>query len=233
MNWKDLIFSIRDYPQVQHELAQAEIELDRMEGKLEQAEKALGQKQYELTQLRSENTRLVYDCSELKVQLCNQRTALGRAKKQEQARTALFRDFYPAMDNTEQYKAFYERIAPWMDEGGYALYRTAERITGFDICTEFPAEDNLGYFEEMNGQKMLTYLTASRFGTVKYETISPCYEKAVSLHTDTSSSEYKNFIRKLYAETLKELGYTDLLPEIEKISWEVKPKNKARSGRER
>lgn len=82
-----------------------------------------------------------------------------------------------------------------------------------DISTEFAAEDNMGKFEELDGYGMLRYLTADRFGSVEYEIVAPCYEEAVSLHTDYTSPEYLAFEKKLYEKTLRKLGFGKLLPE--------------------
>ena len=86
-------------------------------------------------------------------------------------------------------------------------------MTRFHISTEFATEDNMGKFEEMDGYGMLRYLTADRFGSVEYEIVAPCYEEAVSLHTDYTSPEYLAFEKKLYEKTLRELGFEKLLPE--------------------
>ena len=94
-----------------------------------------------------------------------------------------------------------------------ALYRSAAELTRFHISTEFATEDNLGKFEEMDGYGMLRYLTADRFGSVEYEIVAPCYEEAVSLHTDYTSPEYLAFEKKLYEKTLRKLGFGKLLPE--------------------
>ena len=80
-------------------------------------------------------------------------------------------------------------------------------------CAEFATEDNMGKFEEMDGYGMLRYLTADRFGSVEYEIVAPCYEEAVSLHTDYTSPEYLAFEKKLYEKTLRKLGFGKLLPE--------------------
>ena len=93
------------------------------------------------------------------------------------------------------------------------FYRSAAELTRFHISTEFATEDNMGKFEEMDGYGMLRYLTADRFGSVEYEIVAPCYEEAVSLHTDYTSPEYLAFEKKLYEKTLRKLGFGKLLPE--------------------
>lgn len=35
-------------------------------------------------------------------------------------------------------KTFYEQIAPKLDPGGFKLYFTAKRMTGFDLYGQFP-----------------------------------------------------------------------------------------------
>ena len=45
------------------------------------------------------------------------------------------------------------------------------------------------------------------------EIVAPCYEEAVSLHTDYTSPEYLAFEKKLYEKTLRKLGFGKLLPE--------------------
>ena len=48
---------------------------------------------------------------------------------------------------------------------------------------------------------------------MEYEIVAPCYEEAVSLHTDYTSPEYLAFEKKLYEKTLRKLGFGKLLPE--------------------
>ena len=35
-------------------------------------------------------------------------------------------------------KTFYEQIAPELDPGGFKLYFTAQRLTGFELYKQFP-----------------------------------------------------------------------------------------------
>ena len=39
-------------------------------------------------------------------------------------------------------KTFYEQLAPELDPGGFKLYFTAQRMTGFDLYKQFPYEDS-------------------------------------------------------------------------------------------
>ena len=66
-------------------------------------------------------------------------------------------------------KTFYEQIAPKLDPGGFKLYFTAKRMTGFDLYGQFPYEDARGMFEMMNGHQLMRYLLADQFRAVRWE----------------------------------------------------------------
>jgi len=134
------------------------------------------------------------------------------SQKNKALETALVK-LVPQMNSREHCRRLYKTVAPYLDPGGFVLYETAAKLTRFNISTEFATEDNMGKFEEMDGYGMLRYLTADRFGSVEYEIVAPCYEEAVSLHTDYTSPEYLTFEKKLYEKTLRELGFGKLLPE--------------------
>ena len=119
----------------------------------------------------------------------------------------------PRLNSREHCRRLYKAVAPYLDPGGFVLYRGAAELTRFHISTEFATEDTMGEFEKMDGYGMLRYLTADRFGSVEYEIVAPCYEEAVSLHTDYTSPEYLTFEKKLYEKTLRELGFGKLFPE--------------------
>ena len=134
------------------------------------------------------------------------------SQKNKALETALVK-LVPQLNSREHCRRFYKTVAPYLDPGGFVLYETAAKLTRFNISTEFATEDTMGKFEEMDGYGMLRYLTADRFGSVEHEVVAPCYEEAVSLHTDYTSPEYLTFEKKLYEKTLRELGFGKLLPE--------------------
>ena len=134
------------------------------------------------------------------------------SQKNKALETALVK-LVPRLNSREHCRRFYKTVAPYLDPGGFVLYETAAKLTRFNISTEFATEDTMGKFEEMDGYGMLRYLTADRFGSVEHEVVAPCYEEAVSLHTDYTSPEYLTFEKKLYEKTLRELGFGKLLPE--------------------
>lgn len=90
------------------------------------------------------------------------------SRKNKALETALAK-LVPRLNSREHCRRFYKTVAPYLDPGGFVLYRSAAELTRFHISTEFATEDNMGKFEEMDGYGMLRYLTADRFGSVEYE----------------------------------------------------------------
>ena len=106
------------------------------------------------------------------------------SQKNKALETALAK-LVPRLNSREHCRRFYKTVAPYLDPGGFVLYRSAAELTRFHISTEFATEDNLGKFEEMDGYGMLRYLTADRFGSVEYEVVAPCYhDKFLSGRTE-------------------------------------------------
>ena len=101
-------------------------------------------------------------------------------------------------------KTFYEQIAPKLDPGGFKLYFTAKRMTGFDLYGQFPYEDARGMFEMMNGHQLMRYLLADQFHAVRWEIVpGTCYERAVLLPLDRTTPAYRAFEQKLYTAVLQ------------------------------
>lgn len=118
----------------------------------------------------------------------------------------------PRINSIAQYRRLYNVIKPYLDPNGFQLYRTACKLTRFDLEGEFATEDSMGRFTTMDGFGLMQHLTASRFGSMEYAITPQHYEVAVRLHTDYDSPEYKAFEKKLYEETLRGLGFGKLLP---------------------
>lgn len=122
------------------------------------------------------------------------------------------REFCPKLSTPEEMKRFYNTVSPSMDESGFTLYRMAKELTGIDVLSCFPYEDNCGMFEEMEGHRLLDWLTAVRFDAVEWEIVTgTCYEKASLQEVDTSTPEYQVFEQKLYRAVLTRMGFEDLL----------------------
>ena len=110
--------------------------------------------------------------------------------------------------SAEELQQIYEAIAPAQDEYGFSLYFAAKNLTGIDVPSHFPYEENQGVFESAKGSLLLRYLTAARFGAVTWEIVpGTCYEKAVLGTVDTSAPEYQAFERQLYEKALEWLGF--------------------------
>lgn len=96
-------------------------------------------------------------------------------------------------------KTFYEQIAPELDPGGFKLYFTAQRLTGFELYKQFPYEDSRGMFEMMNGHQLMRYLLADQFHAIRWEIVpGTCYERAFLLPIDRTTPAYRAFEQKLY-----------------------------------
>lgn len=111
-------------------------------------------------------------------------------------------------------KTIYRSISAEKDPDGFALFRAAEEILGAFACADFPYEDNCGYFEEADGNKLLNYLLVqhcdklgdSNSNRSRWKIACPGYEKCVDLSIDETTPEYQAFEYKLYVRVLERLG---------------------------
>ncbi len=101
-----------------------------------------------------------------------------------------------------QYQAVYENIKDSLDPEGWALYRVAERRCKTSVHEFFSTEDNMGYFEAMDGKQLLPWLECDNFGTCDWRQLD-CpggYEVSENRRINTASEEYinyrKRFLRK-------------------------------------
>lgn len=137
---------------------------------------------------------------------------------------------YPTLETLEGMKQFYEKVAPALDPDGFQLHREAKEITGVDVCSFYPYEDNMGAFEMMKGPQLMRYLEAAYFGAVQWEIVGHTYEKATLLPVDTTTAQYKAYEKQLYAKTLEKLGFAVTAAEP---SLEQPQKNQEKRGEER
>ena len=189
MGLKDIIRAIREYP-----AARAGLETARSE---------LGQ---------SRET-----CESLWLTLDEQKDYTKFLSSKAEALQAALDAFCPRLSTPEELKRFYDAISPDMDPSGFTLYRMAKELTGIDVPSCFPYEDNRGLFEEMSGHSLLDWLTAVHFRAVDWDIIpGSTYESATLREVDTSTSEYQAFEKQLYAKVLERMGFQSLLgPEQE------------------
>jgi len=114
----------------------------------------------------------------------------------------------------ETLKQIYQKKAPQFDPDGFRLYDAAVELTGFDLYGTFPYEDNRGMFKEADGHQLMRYLTADRFGKIKWEIVpGTTYERAILGETDTTTPEYQAFETELYRAVLIRMGFEDILPQ--------------------
>ena len=180
--------------------------LEEAEGDLALARLKAEELQTELEKMQGEYETVCYDCQ----RLSNQASRSERAK--DAYRAALF-SFCPKLESTDDIKRFYRCVEPKLDEDGFRLYFAAKKLTGIECHSAFPYEDARGMFEEADGRQLMTYLTAYRFGTVDWNIVpGTCYESASLLPVDTATPEYQAFEREIYTETLRSMGFQDLLP---------------------
>ena len=196
MGLRDMLRAIREYP-----AARAELETARSE--LRQAQQELGQ---------SRET-----CESLRLTLEEQKDYTKFLSSKAEALQAALDAFCPRLSTPEELKRFYDAISPDMDPSGFTLYRMAKELTGIDVPSCFPYEDNRGLFEVMDGHQLLDWLTAVRFNAVEWDMIpNSTYESATLLGVDTSTPEYQAFEQQLYGKVLSRMGFENIVaPEQE------------------
>ena len=198
MGLRDVIRSIREYPT-------AHAELEKVRAELRQTQEALEKSNddWESLWLSSED---------------QQETIDFLSHKSEALQDAL-EEFCPQLSAAEDLKRFYDTISPSMDAQGHTLYHMAQKLTGIDVPSLFPYEDNRGMFEVMDGHQLMEWLTAVHFQAVEWEIIpGSMYESATLLDVDTSTPEYQAFEKQLYAEVLERMGFHNILATKQEMS---------------
>ncbi len=196
MGLRDILRAIREYP-----AARAELETARSE--LRQAQQAPEQSQQ--------------SCESLWLASNEQQEYMNFLSHKAEALRDALGEFCPRLSTPEDMKRFYDTISPSMDAQGFTLYRMAKELTGIDVPSLFPYEDNRGMFELMEGHQLMDWLIAVRFQAVEWEIIpGSTYESATLLEVDTSTPEYQAFEKQLYEKVLERMGFQSLLePEQE------------------
>ena len=191
MGLRDMLRAIREYPTVRTELETARTELRQTKQALEQSEQ---------------------DCESLSLELLEEKDHTDFFAHKTEALQDALEEFCPRLSTPEEMKRFYDTISPSMDAHGLTLYRMAKELTGIDVPTCFPYEDNRGLFEEMEGYQLLDWLTAVHFQAVDWEIIPGTpYERADLREVDTTTPEYKLFEKQLYEKVLARMGFEGIL----------------------
>lgn len=191
MGLRDMLRAIREYPAAYAELEIARFELHQAQQKLEQSEQ---------------------DCEFLHFTLDEQKEYSAFLSHKAEALRDALAEFCPKLSTPEDMKRLYDTISPSMDAQGFTLYRTAQKLTGIDVPSLFPYEDNRGLFEVMDGHQLMDWLTAVHFQAVDWEIIpGSTYESATLLEVDTTTPEYQSFEKQLYEKVLERMGFQDIL----------------------
>ncbi len=192
MKLRDMLTAIREYPNIHADMEVLKSRLERTQQELQKSE---------------------LECERLNYEGENQQYQLGHAQRRAEALTAALCTFCPMLSTANEMQKFYECVAPHMDADGFKLYFTAEQMTGFKSYDAFPYEDARGQFEEADGNQLMGYLIAYRFGAVDWDIVpGTCYERATLTEVDTATPEYQAFQKELYEKTLRKMGFDDLLP---------------------
>jgi hypothetical protein len=112
---------------------------------------------------------------------------------------------------------FYSRIIPTLSAAqlyelyeiiepeGWILLRLTKKLTGTNT-NNLHYEDNLGCFEDLNGNELVACHENMAFAKVNYETVGTMYEKTIFEKIDTTTDEYKLFTDKRTKLLRKELA---------------------------
>ena len=197
MGLRDMLRAVREYPAACADLETAHTALEESEQKRRSLTLEMGEQSHRLRFLACQSEAL--------------RAALA--------------EFCPQISSVEEMKRLYKALAPNLDSKGFVLYHTAEQLTGIDIHTFFPYEDNRGLFEGADGRRLLNYLTAAHFHAVDWSIVpGTTYESATLRKVDTSTPEYQAFEKQLYKKVLSRMGFDDMLAPDQEVMMELDKK---------
>lgn len=170
------------------------------------------QEQY--LQLRDACQQLRWQCEDARMGAVVEQHRREDAQAQVDCLADLFRTFAAQPIPAER---LYDRASPHLDPDGFRLYCAAVRVTGVELPTAFPYEENRGEFAFADGHTLLRYLEAAHFGVVTWELVSgTTYERAVLGEVDRESPEYLKFRKTICEKALNRMGLGGLLKEPEK-----------------
>ena len=218
MKWKDILHAAREYPKLCKALEVTSSELDITRTKCEDLDE-------QCFVLHMENDGLRTDGGAMS-------RRIEDMEKKTSALWSALQSFCPQLDTTEKLKQLYGCVAPQYDEEGFKLFHAAQKVTGItNLEANFPYEDACGCFEDADGHRLLRYLTAAHFQAVQWEALpGTTYERTELLDIDTSTPEYRDFERRIYAKALRDMGFQDLLPQEVQMD---KHNEKKKEGEER
>ena len=93
----------------------------------------------------------------------------------------------------------YDFLKPYhYDTSGWLLRDAAKALLNVDVYSFFPAEDNMGYFENLDGFGFVRYMEAAKFAEKEYEQLPGGYEFMKYYEMQTDSPEYKEYRKALF-----------------------------------
>lgn len=137
--------------------------------------------------------------------LLENRQLAGRLKEMGESSRILRKLLLDVIPGDANYETIYQELAGMLDPDGYCLYDEARKRTRIDVCSFFPTEDNLGYFENLDGHGLLLWLVKAKFGEIEWEPLNPPYERAGSVSFEGQEENISEFYRQLYKETVQTL----------------------------
>lgn len=219
MGPRDMIQAIREYPTLSANLETAQAELKTAHTELQQTKQALE---------KSDET-----CESLWLESNEQQEYINFLSHKAEAIQSALMEFCPKLSTPEEMKRFYDTISPSMDASGSTLYRVAKELTGIDVPSLFPYEDNRGLFEAMDGHQLMDWLTAVHFDAVDWTGIpGSTYESAELREVDTSTLEYQAFEKQLYEKVLERMGFCDILAAKQEIGTRNRAHSQPKRGGE-
>jgi hypothetical protein len=106
----------------------------------------------------------------------------------------------------ENAKRIYSFLKPYhYDTGGWLLYNAAKDLLQTDVYSEFPAEDNMGYFETLDGYGLLKWLEIAKFAEKKHEQIRGGYELMKSHALDKKAPNYQKYQNALWLAAMRNI----------------------------
>lgn len=149
--------------------------------------------------------------------MCNEASRLSDENHQLRSDALMYHNAVKALCeqgiDADRAKSVYEAVAHYVDKDGSELFGAAQQILGTFDCSHFAYEDNRGYFEEEDGNKLLRYLLVQydhKLGDAnadkdRWEIACSGYEKCVDLSIDETTPEYQEFEKQLYIKVLENL----------------------------
>jgi hypothetical protein len=132
---------------------------------------------------------------------------MPKIKTDEQMRSEFMpkiRAFADERLTAENAGRIYNFLEPYhFDTDGWIVYQAAKGILQTDVYSEFPAEDNLGYFEALDGFGLIEWLEIAKFADKEYEQLPGGYEKLKNHTLDESSPEYQEYRGKLFVAAIR------------------------------